>query len=88
MPGWPDAVRMSDSLEPAGTHPPHVVVHPLEVAERPPYRRVDILGTRVGKAYGLVDVIEIMRRAGLEDINLDDRRSIEWQGGGPEVWGP
>ncbi|WDT58505.1 hypothetical protein [Streptomyces sp. G7(2002)] len=48
-----------------------------------------VLGNVVlGVAYGPADVVDILRQAGNEDsvITLDDRKLIEWQGGGPEVW--
>ena len=43
----------------------------------------------VGMAYGLLDIVEILRVAGLD--NADEawvRQSglIEWRGGGPDVW--
>lgn len=76
---------MTDLSEQPAAHRPHVVVHPVVDALRP-FRRVDILGMYVGSAYGVVDVIEFARRAGLDDIALDDPESVQWQGGGPEVW--
>ncbi|WP_042400393.1 hypothetical protein [Streptacidiphilus carbonis] len=76
---------MTDHPEHSAAHRPHVVVHPVVEAPRP-FRRVDILGMYVGSAYGVVDVIEFTRRAGLDDITLDDPESVRWQGGGPEVW--
>ncbi|SEK45581.1 hypothetical protein [Streptacidiphilus jiangxiensis] len=75
--------------EPASAerHHAHVVVHPVvsEGVARP-FRRVDILGTQVGKAYGLDDVTEFCRRAGMDEFDLDAERMVEWQGGGPDVW--
>ncbi|TDU05010.1 hypothetical protein EDD99_3495 [Streptomyces sp. 846.5] len=76
---------MTDLPEQPAGHRAHVVVHPVVDALRP-FRRVEILGVQVGKAFGLVDVIEFARRAGLEDIVLDDPESVQWVGGGPEVW--
>jgi hypothetical protein len=68
-------------------HGAHVVVHPAVNAEVVvPFRRVDILGTQVGKAYQLADVIEFMRRAGLGDLHCEDPDLVEWRGGGPDVW--
>lgn len=42
----------------------------------------------LGVAYGVVDVIEFMRRAGADPdgVRLDDPAEIEWVGGGPGVW--
>jgi hypothetical protein len=66
-------------------HHPHVVVHPV-VDANPPFRRVDILGFRVGKAYSLRDVAEFCRGAGLEDLDLEAEGSVQWIGGGPHQW--
>lgn len=49
-------------------------------------RRVRIDGEILGRAFGLGDVIEFLRRAGWEDEQ--DWPPIEWRGGGPEVWTP
>ncbi|MFE2276487.1 hypothetical protein ACFXAE_04260 [Streptomyces sp. NPDC059454] len=43
----------------------------------------------LGMAYGLLDVVEFLRLAGLETVDDDWlRRSamVEWRGGGPDVW--
>ena len=45
--------------------------------------RVD--GEILGRAFGLNDVIEFLRRAGWTDE--EDWPPIEWRGGGPEEWG-
>ncbi|GAA1877201.1 hypothetical protein GCM10009753_00240 [Streptantibioticus ferralitis] len=47
-----------------------------------------VQGEVVGQAYGLADVEEFLRRAGLDpdDVALDDPALIEWQEGGPDVW--
>lgn len=70
---------------PQRSHHAHVVVHPV-VDATPPFRRVDILGTQVGKAYSLADVAEFCRRAGLEDVDLEVDGSVQWIGGGPHQW--
>ncbi len=51
-------------------------------------RRVRVDGTILGTAYGEVDLLEFLRRAGLdpEAVRLDDPELIEWRGGGPDVW--
>jgi hypothetical protein len=49
-------------------------------------RRVRVDGEILGLAYGLRDVEEFLRRAGLEDVDAAVSPLIEWQGGGPEVW--
>ncbi len=48
--------------------------------------RVD--GNILGVAYGLMDLLEFLRRAGLdvEGIDLEDTELITWRGGGPDVW--
>lgn len=64
--------------------PPVVVSPPSPTSGR----RVRADGTILGIAYGLTDLIEFLRRAGLDpdDVRLDDADLIEWRGGGPDVW--
>ncbi|WP_042410393.1 hypothetical protein [Streptacidiphilus carbonis] len=76
---------MSDLPERPSGHRARVVVHPV-VDALWPFRRVEIMGTQVGRAFNVVDVIEFARRAGLDDITLDDPESVQWEGGGPETW--
>lgn len=65
---------------------------PLPVIVYPPSptggRRVRVDGEILGLAHGLADVVEFLRRAGLELDEYDVVRSeiIEWRGGGPYVW--
>ncbi|MFF0363294.1 hypothetical protein [Streptomyces fungicidicus] len=43
----------------------------------------------LGMAYGLLDVVEFLRLAGLEDADGDWLRGsamVEWRGGGPDAW--
>jgi hypothetical protein len=77
---------MSDTT-PAAAHEHHasVVVHPV-VDAIAPFRRVEILGVQVGKAYRVVDVSEFSRWAGLEDVDPYDPEQVSWLGGGPDVW--
>ncbi|MFD3978319.1 hypothetical protein ACFWR6_07000 [Streptomyces griseus] len=52
-------------------------------------RRVRVDGTILGLAQGLPDLVEFLRRAGLEGLDEDDvaqSRLVEWHGGGPDVW--
>ncbi|MET8900943.1 MULTISPECIES: hypothetical protein [unclassified Streptomyces] len=49
-------------------------------------RRVRADGEILGLAYGVRDVEEFLRRAGLEDVDVETSDLIEWRGGGPEVW--
>ncbi|MET7933465.1 hypothetical protein [Streptomyces sp. NPDC005322] len=65
-------------------HPP-VVVHPPSPSGG---RRVTIRGEIAGLARGPADLLEFLRRAGAEDVRLDDPELIEWRGGGPEHWPP
>ncbi|MEZ0094932.1 hypothetical protein [Streptacidiphilus sp. EB129] len=65
----------------------HIVVHGLGIEEDPPYRRVEIGGISVGKAYALEDVAEFVGRAGIEAADLTDPKTVWWDGGGPDHWG-
>ncbi|MDI9832980.1 hypothetical protein [Streptomyces sp. KAU_LT] len=54
-------------------------------------RRVRVNEQFVGMAYGLLDIVEFLRLAGLDDVDDDwVRRSalIEWRGDGPDGWHP
>jgi hypothetical protein len=65
---------------------PHVVIDPPD--ERGG-RRVRVDGEVLGRAYGLRDVTEFLRRAGLEDVEEEQVAAsalIEWRGGGPTTW--
>lgn len=64
--------------------PPVVVRAPTRGAK--PYRRVEIYGRLVGKAYGPEDVVEFIRRAGVEEPDLDDPDLVGWRGGDRTVW--
>jgi hypothetical protein len=68
----------------ASDHP--VVVYP---PDEDGGRRMRIRGEIFGRAYNLRDVVEFLRRAGIDDADeVWVRRSslIEWRGGGFEVW--
>jgi hypothetical protein len=90
----PHAEPADDAADTRGTrgtrgtgHATHVVVHPVETdPQAGPFRRVDILTAHVGKAYGLADVLEFLRRAGLDEDAVDAPGLIEWQGGDAGVW--
>ncbi|MEU8870497.1 hypothetical protein AB0D24_04890 [Streptomyces javensis] len=60
-----------------------VIVHPPSPEGG---RRVTIRGEAAGLARGPEDLLEFLRRAGAEDVALDDRELIEWRGGGPDAW--
>ena len=54
-------------------------------------RRVRVDGEILGRAYGLRDIAEFLRRAGIEDVDrayVASSGLIEWRGGGPDVWVP
>ncbi|MFJ2205997.1 hypothetical protein [Streptomyces microflavus] len=66
----------------------------LRVVVSPPSptggRRVRVDGTILGLAYGIGDLVEFLRRAGLEGVGeVEVARSplVDWRGGGPDVWG-
>lgn len=51
-------------------------------------RRVRVDHEILGIAYAPADLVEFLRRAGLDpdSIDLDDPLLIDWHGGGPTVW--
>ncbi|MFJ5548745.1 hypothetical protein [Streptomyces sp. NPDC093225] len=63
-----------------------VVVYPPDDEGR---RRVRCDGEILGRARSPADLLEFLRRAGLDPdvVHLDDPLLIEWRGGGPAVWG-
>ncbi|WP_042365635.1 hypothetical protein [Streptacidiphilus neutrinimicus] len=66
---------------------PQVVVHPVDVEHGDtPFRQVDILDQAVGHACDAADVVEFMRRAGLDTALVDAPGVVEWRGGGPDEW--
>ncbi|MEV5440651.1 hypothetical protein AB0K80_32305 [Streptomyces sp. NPDC052682] len=68
----------------AGAHP--IVIYP---PAEDGGRRVRVDGRFVGLAYGLLDIVEFLRLAGLDDVDDDWVRHsalIEWRGGGPDAW--
>lgn len=66
---------------------PVVVVHPPQEEGG---RRVTVHGEPIGVAMNLLDVVEFLRRAGLEFDENEAAVSplVEWRGGGPSYWGP
>ncbi|WP_438483568.1 hypothetical protein [Streptomyces sp. S186] len=62
---------------------PRIVVHPLAPSGG---RRVYVDAESLGVAFDVRDLLEFLRRAGLdpEDVRFDDP-VIEWRGGGPDV---
>lgn len=65
-----------------------IVVHPPSPTggRRITADRVD--GDDLGFARGVADLVEILRRAGLDpdQVRLDDPVLIEWRGGKADVW--
>ncbi|MFC9035185.1 hypothetical protein [Streptomyces arboris] len=52
-------------------------------------RRIRVDGTILGLAHDLGDLVELLRRVGLEGLDESDVAQsglVEWQGGGPDVW--
>ena len=65
---------------------PRVVVEP---AGRDGGRRVRAGSEILGVAYGPHDLLEFLRRAGVEDVDQVDVAAagwIDWHGGGPGMW--
>lgn len=65
---------------------PVVIVYP---PDEDGGRRVRVDGQISGRAFSLADVVEFLRRAGLDPIEDTDVVAagwIEWRGGGPLVW--
>ncbi len=64
-----------------------VTVHPPDAQGA---RRVRVNGISLGRAYGPADVLEFLRRAGLDldDVTAAGEGIIEWRGGGPSAWSP
>ncbi|MFF3942412.1 hypothetical protein [Streptomyces phaeofaciens] len=62
---------------------PHIVVHPPALDGS---RRVTSEDTVLGVASHLDDVVEILRLADLDRIEVEVSDLIEWQGGGPDDW--
>ncbi|MGW2830353.1 hypothetical protein [Streptomyces sp. NPDC001286] len=52
-------------------------------------RRVRMGERFVGMAYGLLDIVEFLRLAGLESTDetwVRQSDAVEWRGGGPDMW--
>ena len=52
-------------------------------------RRVRVDGETIGRAYGLRDIAEFLRRLGIEGVDeayVAESGLIDWRGGGPDVW--
>lgn len=62
-----------------------VIVHPPSPTGG---RRVTVDDAILGLAHSERDVVEFLRRAGLDEdeVRLDDEELIKWHGGGREVW--
>ncbi|MER7222601.1 hypothetical protein [Streptomyces rubradiris] len=65
---------------------PVVIVYPPDEEGG---RRIRVDGEISGRAFGLKDMVEFLRRAGLdtiEDTDVVTAGWIEWRGGGPDAW--
>ncbi|TSB19297.1 hypothetical protein [Streptomyces benahoarensis] len=62
-----------------------IIVHP---PSRTGGRRVSADGTILGPAMNRRDLLEFIRRAGLdpEAVDLEDSTVIVWRGAGPDIW--
>ncbi|NGN65469.1 hypothetical protein G5C51_16390 [Streptomyces sp. A7024] len=62
-----------------------IIVHPPSPSGG---RRVTVRGQILGLAHDDRDLVEFLRRAGLEDadMSLDDPHLIEWRGASPHQW--
>ncbi|MEV0324715.1 hypothetical protein ACIBKX_40435 [Streptomyces sp. NPDC050658] len=52
-------------------------------------RRVRMDGQVLGRAHNVGDLVELLRRAGMDDADafiVETAMFIDWRGGGPEVW--
>jgi len=68
----------------AGTQP--IVIYP---PAEDGGRRVRVDDRFLGMAYGLLDIVEFLRLAGLEDVDevwVRHSGLIEWRSGGPDGW--
>ena len=63
---------------------PRIVVEPVVGGGR----RVRVYAEILGVAHRPADLLEFLRRAGLDPdaIDLADPDLIDWHGGGPDVW--
>ncbi|MFF0162255.1 hypothetical protein ACFYRY_32655 [Streptomyces sp. NPDC005263] len=64
-------------------HHPHIVVRPPALDGS---RRVTVDAENVGVASHLDDVVELLRLADLDQVEVEERDIVEWQGGGPDDW--
>jgi len=80
----PGARRRTGMAHPGGMAAP-IVVHPPSPSGG---RRVTSAGQILGLAHSEHDLLEFLRRAGLEPdtVRLDDPALIDWRGGGRDVW--
>ncbi|MEW2519046.1 hypothetical protein [Actinacidiphila alni] len=62
---------------------PPITVHPPGPGGG---RRVTIRGTDVGRAHRIADLVEFLRRAGLDDVEVEQTDLIQWLGGGADTW--
>ncbi|WP_333774822.1 hypothetical protein [Streptomyces sp. IBSBF 3136] len=67
--------------------PIRVVVHPPSPTGG---RRVRVDGEILGLAHNIGDLVEFLRRAGLEldAVEVAAASWIDWRGVGPDRWGP
>lgn len=64
----------------------HVIVSPPSPTGG---RRVRVDGQILGLAHNIADMVEFLRRAGMNEADafiVETATCIDWRGGGPEVW--
>jgi len=64
-------------------HHPHIVVHSPALDGS---RRVTADAENLGVASHLDDVVELLRLADLDQVEVEESDIVEWQGGGPDDW--
>jgi hypothetical protein len=63
-----------------------IIVHPTSPSGG---RRVTVRGQILGLAYDDIDLVEFLRRAGVDEAEriIDDPTWVEWRGGRPHDYG-
>lgn len=89
----PDRVEVPDAVLAGPSHSgwmadrTEIVIHPVSPrGGRKVTAHVLGVAADLGRAFTPTDVSELLRRAGLEAVDLSEDGPIRWEGGGPEVW--
>ncbi|WSF66908.1 hypothetical protein OG754_00625 [Streptomyces decoyicus] len=63
---------------------PRIVIHPPTPGGG---RQVHVDATPLGVAYNVAELLELLRRVGLDPAQIGlNNPAITWRGGGPHVW--